>query len=121
VTFPALLDLLRARHRVLSDRPDALQVEIAGRRTELFKVVVGDAEWVAITAWIGAAEPAGHSGLGALVRCRGGWALRLTLPVGEVSAATLAATTVRLACEAAALAPAFAPLRSGEAFAIWAT
>jgi hypothetical protein len=50
-----------------------------------------------------ATPPLHHVGLGAVVRCRDGWALRLALPVAEVQVRTLADAMQRLAYEVVAI------------------
>lgn len=83
--------------------PDVLTVEIDGQYVELKRLRVGDEEWVAISVMIGDAAPSWHAGLGAIVRCRSGWALRIVLPVGEVSPRTVREVMQRLAHEGIAI------------------
>lgn len=98
-TFATLCTALANVGHTIRAEARVFTVELEGRIVELARITAGTVEWVAISVPL-SIEPTTQPGLGAIVRSRTGWALQLTLPIAEVSAATIAEVMLRLALEA---------------------
>jgi len=120
MTFRDLIEVLRRHHAAVRERPHAVTFMVDGERVEVFRVRVGGDEWAALTSAGGPGVCPRNPGLGAVVTFSGGWALRLSLPVGEVQPRTFAGVVRRLAAESAALRHAARRPRDPSVFEAWA-
>jgi hypothetical protein len=117
--FADLCVRLRADRPQLGSGEGFAIYDLAGEPVELCLVSVGGVEWAALSVRIGPCPPLSHDGLGCIIACGGGWALRLSLPVGEVSAATFLLTMERMAREARALRVPPPAAERVDAVAMW--
>jgi hypothetical protein len=118
-TFSALIDRLSTLGMVTTARWDMVAMVVGGHGIEIARIRAGDDEWAALSTYAGPSAPPRHTGMTAQVRCPDGWALRLTLPIGQLDIATFRRAIARLVSEAAEIAAAQVPTETSSLFTNW--